>query len=313
MKPMLASDYDESKMKFPCIAQPKIDGVRGININGIFGGRSLKQHANRHVTNLFSLMELNGFDGEVCAEDETHPDLCRLTTSALSTIEGQPYVLWWVFDYVTDVTKGLPYHERLAHLSLKLACLVKCGHPIVQHLRIIQSHYCNTKEQFDALDDNWLKSGYEGSIIRDPNGKHKQGRSTVKEGGLLRVKRFVDAEVTVTGIVEGEVNNNEARRNELGLQFRSSHQENMEPSGMIGAIFGTLLADVNDLSGALLFRKGQGVKISPGRMAHDERVKFWNNPEQILGRVAKFQLFPKGIKDKPRFATFQSFRASSDL
>ena len=47
MKPMLAEDFDESKLIFPLIAQPKIDGVRGLNMLGTLTGRSLKTHKKR--------------------------------------------------------------------------------------------------------------------------------------------------------------------------------------------------------------------------------------------------------------------------
>lgn len=313
MKPMLASDFDENKLKFPLIAQPKIDGVRGLNINGIFGGRSLKQHANRHVTNMFSLMELSGLDGEVAAEADNHPDLCRITTSALSTIAGEPFVLWWLFDFVTEETKDLPYVVRLQKLNSLVQLLRDQRHPIAERLRIVPSVICNTLEDLTNWEDYWLLCGYEGAIIRDPNAKHKQGRSTVREGGLLRIKRFVDGEILVTTIIEGETNGNAAQTNELGNTFRSTHQENMVPNGMVGAMLGTLVKDLVDNAGNVLFTKGTEIKVGAGSMPHQDRLDYFNNPDKLIGKVAKFKFFPKGIKDKPRFPTFQTLRSLSDL
>ena len=65
MKPMLARDWIESKVKFPCIIQPKIDGVRALCIDGKLVGRSLKPFANKYVTQMLSRPEFNGFDGEM--------------------------------------------------------------------------------------------------------------------------------------------------------------------------------------------------------------------------------------------------------
>ena len=96
---MLAEDFDESKLIFPLIAQPKIDGVRGLNMLGTLTGRSLKTHKNVYTTKFYSQSCLIGFDGELAANSETHPDLCRITSSALSTIAGEPFTLWWLFDY----------------------------------------------------------------------------------------------------------------------------------------------------------------------------------------------------------------------
>lgn len=315
MKPMLASDYDESKIRFPVIAQPKIDGVRALNMAGTLTGRSLKKHANRHVTGYFSHSSLAGFDGEMAAEHECHPDLCRLTTSALSTIEGAPWILWHVFDYVTPETASLPYSQRLVAMAARVAALRADPHlhDLSHHLRCIPSVMCASLEQLLEVDSTWLDMGYEGTIIRDPQGMHKQGRSTVKEGGLLRIKRFIDFEVEVTEIIEGVTNTNEAQTNELGLQFRSTHQENMVPNGMVGAMMGRIIKDVVDAKGAVLFAEGSIVKIGAGSMTHDDRVRYFKEPNLLIGQIAKSKMFPKGVKDKPRFPTFQSIRSKSDL
>lgn len=314
-KPMLASDYDESKIRFPVIAQPKIDGVRALNMTGTLTGRSLKKHANRHVTGYFSHSSLAGFDGEMAAEHECHPDLCRLTTSALSTIDGAPWLLWHVFDYVTPETAHLPYEQRLVAMAARVAQLQADPHlhDLSNHLRLIPSVMCATLEQLLEVDAVWLDMGYEGTIIRDPQGLHKQGRSTIKEGGLLRIKRFIDFEVEVTEILEGVTNTNEAQTNELGLQFRSTHQENMVPNGMVGAMMGRVIKDILDSKGAVLFAEGSIVKIGAGSMTHDDRVRYFKEPHLLLGQIAKAKMFPKGVKDKPRFPTFQSIRSKTDL
>src|SRR5262245_45806476 len=100
MKPMLASDWDENKIKFPVIAQPKIDGVRALNMYGALTGRSLRAFDNSFSSYMFSRDLFRGFDGEMAAWEETAPDLCRRTTSALSSHDGEPWLMWHLFDYV---------------------------------------------------------------------------------------------------------------------------------------------------------------------------------------------------------------------
>ena len=311
-KPMLASDAVEEKIKYPCIIQPKVDGVRGINMHGYLTGRSLKAHANIHNTQFFSMGGFRGFDGELAAEDERHPDLCRLTTSAVSTIEGSPWLLWHVFDYLTPETKALPYHQRLAQLKIRYEQLRETSPSIVPHIKPITSVWCEDYATLLQYDAQWLSEGYEGTIVRDPQGMHKEGRSTVREGGLLRIKRFIDAEAVVTGFEEGESNENEAQINELGLQFRSSHKANKVSNKMIGSMTGRLTADVSHMN-KKLFKQGELVKISPGKLTEEERLYYFANPLKLLGQVSKFKLFPKGIKDKPRFPTHQSFKALTDM
>lgn len=312
MKPMLASDYDESKLRFPLIVQPKIDGVRALNNNGRLTGRSLKEFKNKHVTTQFSILDYVGFDGELAAESETHPDLCRLTTSAVGTIEGEPYVLWWLFDYVRGVVATQPYETRYMELLQEIQYLQKMNPFLARHLRAVPSYKVTDLEMLRGKDEEFLKQGYEGTIIRDPNGLHKQGRSTIKEGGLLRIKQFIDAEAVVNDITEGESNQNEAKIGLLGQTERSSHQANMVPNGMVGNLICYAQKTVQ-LNGIPLITKGQQITVAAGKLTGEQRKFFWQNKDKIIGKVIKFQFFPKGIKDKPRFPTFQSFRDEADL
>lgn len=316
-KPMLASDWDESKIVVPCIAQPKIDGVRGLNMTGRLTGRSLKPHANLYATEFFSHPALIGFDGEFAVAEDTHPELCRLTSSALNSIKGEPQLVWHLFDYITPVTAGLAYDRRYNLLDHRLGELSKdpaFAH-LMPHLDIVPMEWCDTLEDLLACDSRWLDEGYEGTIVRSPNKPHKQGRSTVREGGLLRIKRFIDAEAKVIGIVEGQTNGNEKTINELGNSTRSTHQENMTPNGQVGSMTCEMLQDVFDpqIKTKRLLEKGQIITVAPGKMPVGLRKHYFENPHELLEQAIKFKLFPKGGKDKPRFPTFQSIRAASDM
>jgi len=314
MKPMLASDADESKIQFPVAGLPKIDGVRGLNMHGGLTGRSLKLFGNRYTTNFFSQDFFKGFDGELAAERETHPDLCRITTSATSTIKGEPFILWWLFDYITSDTKDLGYLTRHRVLEQRVAFLQSqpdCQ-PWAGHLRVVPTTILRSQEELNAFDERCLESGYEGTILRAIDGKHKQGRSTVREGGLLRIKRFIESEAIVEGIVEGESNQNEAQVNELGLQFRSSHQENMVPNGLVGSLLCRAIATVKD-GQRVVINCGDPITVSPGNMDHCFRKYYFENKHELVGKIIKFKFFPKGIKDKPRFPTFVTIRSPADM
>jgi DNA ligase-1 len=64
--------------------------------------------------------------------------------------------------------------------------------------------------------------GAEGVMVRDPLGKYKHGKSTLKEGGLAAVKRMTQAEAVVTGCFEQEENQDAKVVNALGYAKRSS-------------------------------------------------------------------------------------------
>lgn len=311
-KAMLASNYNEEKLVFPLGAQPKIDGVRGLNMDGNLTGRSLKSFKNKYSTDFFSIPDFIGLDGEFGAHKETHPRLCSLTTSALSTIEGSPWLMWHVFDYVTEETKDLPYKERYSLLNehvIKMRALQTFGRVSSpwNHIEVVPMFICDNMDKLSELDSLWLSLGYEGTIIRNLNAPHKAGRSTVREGGLLRIKRFVEEEAIVIKINEGEQNNNEAQINELGRQFRSSHQENKTANGQVGSLECIILKDSE------LFKAGQQITVSKGTMTEEEAIDYFRNPHKILNQTIKFKHFPKGVKDKPRFPIFQSIRVLEDM
>lgn len=298
--PALAKDYVESKLTVPFGYQPKIDGVRALKEDGPMTGRSLKPPANRYAAEFFSHPAFTGMDGEMAAEHECHPALCRLTSSALSTQEGTPYLLWHAFDFVLPQTVDLPYKARYGLLVNYVNYVKQVNPEIGKHLRVVPMFLVENMDQFRYLDGLFDRLGYEGGIVRNLEAPHKASRSTIAGQELLRVKHFIEEDAWVKGIIEGEVNNNEAITNLLGHTERSSHQENKVPNGMVGSL---LCWDV---------KTQQDIIVGAGAMSHDERRMYFENPHLIVGQLIKYKTFPKGVKDKPRFPTFASIRPISD-
>jgi DNA ligase-1 len=311
MKPHLLDDWQPDKLVFPMIGQPKVDGVRALNLTGKLTARSLKPFKNRYLTSRFSHSALIGFDGEMAAERETHPDLCRMTTSATGTILGEPYVLWWLFDYVTVENRNAGYEHRMLQLTERVRQIAGEAPHLFPHLRIMPSRVLHSLEELEAYDEENLIAGYEGTVLCGADMPHKDGRAG-KKLFKWRIKRFVDFEFKVHTIIEGEENQNAAQVNELGNTFRSSHQENMVANGMVGAMLGTVLADVKD-GDTLLFPKGAEVRVGAGCLTHDQRRHYFINQNEFMSLIHKAKFFPKGIKDKPRFPTWQSFRNAEDM
>lgn len=301
IKPMLACDWDKEKIKFPVLAQPKIDGVRGLNLEGRLTGRSLKEHKNRYVTECFSHPWFKGLDGELAAGPARSQSLCRDTCSALGTITGQPRISWHVFDFITHNTILLPYQMRYEALKTHVAKLVNNGASSAECLQIVPYVLIQNQNQLDQIDQHNIDQGFEGTILRDPMGRYKQGRSTVRENGLLRIKRFIEDECIVLNIEEGQSNGNEATINELGHTSRSTHSDNMVPNGMVGTL---ICCDP---------KTNEECRVSAGCMTHEERLYYFRHPEQIIGKVIKRKHFAHGRKDAPRMATFQSIKIPSDV
>lgn len=312
MLPQLAKDADIEKVIYPTIYQNKIDGVRGLNLNGTLTGRSLDPFKGFGITEYFSKPEFLGFDGELIlgSNPASSERLCSLTTGAMSKFKGvteMPNLSWHCFDLLNEQTMNLPYQKRYEALQERIQTL---DHP---RIVLVPSTLVYNREQ---LEENLAKSfadGYEGGILRNPNALPKPGRPG-KLQELMRFKPWSDSECYVTGVTEGNANENEAMVNSLGRTERSSAQDGMVPNGRVGAIQGVLLADVFDpFTKKLLFAKGLPVTVSKGEMTTAEATHYWENPKEIIGHIVKFRHMTHGTLNLPRFPNYISHRLKEDM
>lgn len=288
MKPMLAAPAGEL-IHLPALLSPKLDGIRCLIIDGVAVGRSLKPLPNKYVQKIFGRPELNGLDGELIVGQPTAKEVFQTTSSGVMSIEGEPEVMFHVFDDFLE-TGGFQRRLHTAHRRIKKA---KCCYP-VDHHEILKADDLNQWEQ------DYLELGYEGVMLRHPNGPYKHGRSTAKEGWLLKVKRFEDSEARIIGFSELMHNANEAKRNELGHLERSSHKANKVGKQMLGAL------TVQDLKTKVEFDIGTG-------FTEDQRRLLWATGDNLLGKVVKYKSQPTGVKEKPRFPVFLGFRDKVDM
>lgn len=314
IKPQLAEDANLDILQLPCIVQPKIDGVRAMNLNGTLTGRSLDPFKGFGITDYFSHKDFLGFDGEMTLGNKPNCDqrLCSLTTGAMGRFKGvteMPDLYWWVFDLVAADTLHLPYMRRYELLAKYVDELRS-----TYRIRVVPMRMCHTLEEVKAAIAEFAEAGYEGTIIRNPKAAYKPGRATQKGQELWRVKPWADFEVVVTGVTEGQMNTNEAKKNTLGRTERSSAKDGMVPNGQVGSIQGKLLADFHDpITGKLLFKQGLEIAAGSGEMSVAEAIHFFQNPNLIVNQVAKVKHMTHGVKDLPRFPTFVALRDPVDM
>jgi DNA ligase-1 len=243
----------------------------------------------------------------------TGPGICNATTSALTTIKGTIPTRWCLFDYVEDGINNLSdYIIRRSEMLERVHSIVKADPELKNRIWVIPSHIVNSVEEVNELELHYLEQGYEGIILRDPCGQYKYGRTTVNEGSYLRVKRFMDTEIRITHVIEGATNNNEKTKDPNGYAERSTHAENMVPNGRVGTICGIALETL-EFGGKVIIREGDEIEVGAGKLSHSERAYYFENQSEIIGKIGKYQFFPIGIKDKPRFPTFQCFRDPLDM
>lgn len=312
MKPQLAEDAILLDVNFPCIVQPKIDGVRALNLNGTLTGRSLDPFKGFGITEYFSRPEFVGLDGEMilgnnpaCTER-----LCSLTTGAMGrfkSVTEMPDLTWWVFDLIAEDTRHRPYQNRYEMLRHYIESVLQ--HP---RIKLVPMYEVQGPNELQRFINEFAEAGYEGTIIRNPRASYKEGRATQKGQELWRVKPWADAEILVTGITEGQINANEVKKNTLGRTERSSAKDGMIPNGQVGSIQGTMLEDFV-VNGKVLFKKGLPITVGSGEMSVKEAEHYFKNPHKIVGHIVKFKHMTHGVKDLPRFPTYVSHRMKEDM
>jgi DNA ligase-1 len=322
---MLAGTPDSNDdIKFPCLASPKLDGIRAANKNGKLLSRSLKLIPNKLVQSILSMPELHGLDGELICGPVNDPNVMQNTSTVVMSIEKQQPFEFHVFDF-WDSTEGK--RDRLIRAGSVLLSIQKrwrdlvtvqrlLGAPreIMSHLencplRLVPHKLIETLDELEAFEAECLEAGYEGVMVCAPDGAYKYGRSTVKEGGLLKLKRFSDAEAIVVGFEEEMKNENTAQVNELGRTKRSTAKAGLTGKGTLGA-FVCKRVFVNEKGKYVLsdytFNIGTG-------MTAEFRASVWANRDAHMGAIVKFKHFEHGVVDAPRHPVFLGFRAPEDM
>ena len=293
-KVMLAVSIDPKKVKFPVIASPKIDGVRchidrAKNGKIVAFSRTNKPIPNRYVQSLFAIKDFLGLDGELTVGPITAPNVFRQTTSGVMSVMGKPDVQFNVFD---NHDSDLRFEDRVRGIEINSEWWGE------ERLVVVYQKKLYNYAELLEFEQNCLKKGYEGIIVRSPDSPYKEGRSTVKEGWMLRIKRFVDAEATVIGFEELMHNDNPLEKDERGYAKRSSSKEGLVPAGVLGAL-------VVEMDG-IKFNIGSGFDTKT-------RKEIWEHKNEYLGKLVKFKYFDSGSKEAPRFPSFLGWRSELDI
>lgn len=333
MRPDLYGDGDDAPSRVPCgrpmlaakapealtdadfesgvWMSPKVDGYRSLIGGGRAWTRKLELISNQHTQNLFGHEALNGLDGELCVGPPNAPDVFNRTQSGVAARDGEPDVVFWVFD-VWNAPKGTTFEQRYASLLHTFTHLEP--YRSYPHIKLLEQVRARDMRHVMEYQTECLDKGYEGICLRRASGAYKPGRSTdnpvgavhaksgkpLQEWVMLKVKKFSDGEAEVLGFEEMMHNDNELEENNVGGAKRSKHADGMRPAGMLGAF------KVRDVKTGVEFNVGSGFD-------QEERWLYWNNRDKMVGLVLKYKYFEVGVKNAPRHPVFLGFRDPKDM
>lgn len=117
-------------------------------------------------------------------------------------------------------------------------------------------------------------AGYEGSVLTPIGAAYASGK---KVASGWKVKPEETKEATVTGLIE------------------AVEQEASIPKAMIGSL-------------EVTYEDGTKGKVGAGRMTHPERYHYWQNPQEILGRLIEVSSMETNETGGQRHPVFKMFR-----
>ena len=325
-RPMLAAtlkELSEIDTEPRWLIQPKIDGIRCL-IHPEYGvvSRSFKPIPNLHIQKALSpLIGQAMLDGEITlnAEPDTNENSVangfNNVQSAVMSRYGVPKFVYNVFDVFSD--PDVPMRTRVNTLNQNYTAWIR----IVPQIRLVETRTLahgpqqiigqiepdtrkvtfkfDTVQMLQLMFSDYLSRGYEGMILRHPEGIYKSGRSTLRQGYLLKYKVFQTAEATVTGCEQLYVNDATPEIDAFGLQVRPQRTDERTPLPLLGA-----LIVKNDKWGT--FNIGTGFDDTTRRALHVAHMR-----GELIGKVVEFKYQSVGMQDKPRFPVFLRFREPS--
>ena len=199
IRPMLVKTFqqDGKKIKYPCIVQPKLDGIRCIAdvVNGVCtlysrSGKKIKSmnHIKQEVERLAKekMMFNITLDGELFSE-LSFESICSIVMKHKTTFESN-HIQYHVFDCIDK----LPFWQRQVEFE------EFCGESVI--IKTVPVHRANNEEEIDQLFEQYVEQGMEGLIIRNTDSKYKHNRSF----DIQRYKPLADDEFRIIGVESGK-------------------------------------------------------------------------------------------------------------
>ena len=204
--PMLAQDFNKrgKSIVFPCYVQAKLDGVRCVAMTDTATLYSRNGKAFPHLEHIRAeLKRLPAgtiLDGELYSDALTFQEIVGLVkkeTLKAGDADKMAKIYLSVYDIIVD---GKTNTERNVLLEGLLDPEAEEGHPF-QHIRLLPTKKCATREEVQAYHAHYVADGYEGVMLRNCAGKYRVG---VRSTDLQKYKEFEDAEYEVVGFKEGD-------------------------------------------------------------------------------------------------------------
>ncbi len=278
---MLAKKYSERAVKFPCWMEPKLDGYRFmIEFDGDGAYRVVQRSGADYTGRL-------GFIAEQLVETvkRLHPGGCCIDgemlagnswglTNTLVTTKtkiDRSRLIFYAFDFIEGGSQRITDERALYERNTLLADLIETAD--VLNVSMVIHVECENVEDIERHFGTFIETGFEGGMIKDPNGRYEARRSPA----WLKYKPWVSTDGWIIGFDEGK--------------------------GRLVGSLGALQLKMPD---------GSEVEVGGG-FKDAERKNIWDNRDAYLGRWVEFKYQDDSSKVAAyRFRGFLRFRPDMD-
>jgi DNA ligase-1 len=205
--PMLAQKFKDraDKIEYPVFIQPKFDGHRCIAVvkKGVCTLWSRTRKPILSVPHVCRAVErLTGgadavLDGELYNHEYKHnfEQITKLITPK-APVEGHEKVQYYIYDMPSEEVNFKERNFRLNNVFSLRASEVEDVLINVPTMKV------DSEDEVQVAFDTVLSDGYEGLMLRTADAPYKS-HPTSRSSGLLKMKKFDDAEFEIVDVTEG--------------------------------------------------------------------------------------------------------------
>ena len=261
---MLAKKYDdhEHKVTGEFILTTKLDGIRCVAIKkpdgiSLFSRQGQPIEGMDDIVEEIKMLPDGVYDGELLLRNDHNlnsGDLYRATTKVVREDGIKKNVEYLLFDYllVDDFYKGV---SNIPCYERKANLHILLSENVFIWLKEVPMLYIgDNKEKILQVLEEEVANDKEGIMLNIANAPYECKRSDK----ILKIKKFHDADLLVTQVIEGTGKN----------------------VGKLGAIT------------VRFIHEGKEYECNCGSgFSDDERIKYWQSPEMLLGKICTIGYF----------------------
>ncbi len=339
-KPMLAPNdqVELVDVKYPVLGSYKLDGIRCIFYKGEILSRSLKPIVNKQLrAKMQPLADYSReknliLDGEfynhnipfglisscVMTQDVTDKkaikswaEKCEERDIEITREEAMNGIKFYCFDAIKGEEVEERFVDRCGYIRALTFNFPKSAVEVKQNI-------LETAEEVESWFKTALDIGYEGLILKDPNGRYKCGRGTVKEALIYKVKPYRTFDGVIKEVIQAtevinsrldmlkrldadgvlDLHSNDLSENEVKVIYEGRYGALKTTNELGRSVTSKKKGDrilIEKACDFMVDYKGNNVKVVIA-MTDAEKEEIWKNKEQYIGKVLEYKFMEVGMK-----------------